>query len=44
MGGHHGPKPPKIPDWRMYKVEDVPDLVRLRQCLHSVGLKNPWLR
>ncbi|XP_067138661.1 NADH dehydrogenase [ubiquinone] 1 beta subcomplex subunit 3 [Centruroides vittatus] len=44
MGGGHGGKPYEIPDWRIYKVEDVPELLQVKKALHSIGLKDPWLR
>lgn len=44
VGHHHGPKPPPVPDYRIYKVEDVPRLVRLRDRLALHGLKDPWMR
>lgn len=47
MGGHdHGHhKPPyTIPDYRIYKVEDVPLLVTTQKALAAKGLKDPWLR
>ncbi|KAA0194093.1 hypothetical protein HAZT_HAZT008023 [Hyalella azteca] len=34
----------KAPDWRSYKVDDYPELVRVRNALASHGLKDPWLR
>ncbi|XP_076257830.1 NADH dehydrogenase [ubiquinone] 1 beta subcomplex subunit 3 [Rhynchophorus ferrugineus] len=50
-GGHgqghdhgHGHEPYTVPDYRIYKVEDVPLLVRTRNALASHGLKDPWLR
>jgi len=45
-GGHgHGHEPPyKIPDYRVYKVENVPQLMALRRTLAAHGLKDPWLR
>jgi len=39
---HHGP--PKVPDWKSYRVEDAPELVQLRTVLAQKGLKDPWLR
>ena len=42
-GGGHGHTPP-IPDWKKYKVEDVPQLVEIRNLLAKQGLKDPWLR
>lgn len=42
-GGSHG-KPYEIPDWRIYKVEDVPELARTQRMLAQKGLKDPWLR
>ena len=44
MGGdHHGP-PVKIPDYKIYKVESVPELMAVKRALAAKGLKNPWLR
>uniref|UniRef100_A0A131XA96 NADH dehydrogenase [ubiquinone] 1 beta subcomplex subunit 3 n=1 Tax=Hyalomma excavatum TaxID=257692 RepID=A0A131XA96_9ACAR len=43
-GHHHGPKVPAVPDYRIYKVEDVPRLVKLRDALAREGLKDPWMR
>ncbi|XP_056632658.1 NADH dehydrogenase [ubiquinone] 1 beta subcomplex subunit 3 [Diorhabda sublineata] len=44
-GGAHGHEPPyKIPDYRIYKVKDVPELVETERALVSLGLKDPWLR
>ncbi|KAF2360958.1 NADH dehydrogenase [ubiquinone] 1 beta subcomplex subunit 3 [Trinorchestia longiramus] len=40
----YDPKNFKAPDWRQYRVEDVPDLVNVRNALASHGLKDPWLR
>ncbi|XP_071526939.1 NADH dehydrogenase [ubiquinone] 1 beta subcomplex subunit 3 [Panulirus ornatus] len=34
----------KIPDWRIYKVENVPELMQVQRALASHGLKDPWLR
>ncbi|GFV41430.1 NADH dehydrogenase 1 beta subcomplex subunit 3 [Trichonephila clavipes] len=43
MGGHsHGP--PKVPDYRIYKVEDCPQLMKTQRMLAQHGLKDPWLR
>ncbi|XP_003706346.1 NADH dehydrogenase [ubiquinone] 1 beta subcomplex subunit 3 [Megachile rotundata] len=46
MGGHgHGHGPPYVvPSPNIYKVEDVPQLVRVQQRLAEKGLKDPWLR
>lgn len=48
MGGdHHGHghhEPYKIPDYRIYKVEDVPELVKVQKALGAQGLRDPWLR
>lgn len=41
-GGHHGP--PKVPDYRIYKVENCPQLMRTQRMLAQHGLKDPWLR
>ncbi|KAJ8962505.1 hypothetical protein NQ318_000895 [Aromia moschata] len=45
-GGHgHGHHPPyTIPDYRIYKVSDVPELVVVQKALAASGLKDPWLR
>lgn len=38
-------KPPSVmPDWRSYKVEDVPELMWTKKALAVHGLKDPWLR
>ncbi|XP_066952032.1 NADH dehydrogenase [ubiquinone] 1 beta subcomplex subunit 3 [Macrobrachium rosenbergii] len=42
MGG--GGAPYKVPDWRIYKVENAPELVNVQRALASHGLKDPWLR
>ncbi|XP_026478009.1 NADH dehydrogenase [ubiquinone] 1 beta subcomplex subunit 3-like [Ctenocephalides felis] len=48
MGGHghgHGHGDPYVvPDYRIYKVEDAPELVQVQKALASKGLKDPWLR
>ncbi|XP_019870912.2 NADH dehydrogenase [ubiquinone] 1 beta subcomplex subunit 3-like [Aethina tumida] len=45
MGGHgHHHEPYTIPDWRIYKVENVPELQSVQKALASQGLKDPWLR
>lgn len=50
MGGDHGDHghdhevPVPIPDWRKYRVEDVPQLLQVQKALASKGLKDPWLR
>lgn len=41
--GHHS-EPYKVPDWRIYKVEDAPELLRLQRVLAAKGLKDPWIR
>jgi len=43
-GGGHGHGTPKVPDYRIYKVEDVPELMQTKRALASQGLKDPWLR
>ncbi|XP_071448102.1 NADH dehydrogenase [ubiquinone] 1 beta subcomplex subunit 3 [Hetaerina americana] len=45
-GGHHGHggKPYEIPDYRIYKVEDAPELLEIQEALKRRGLKDPWLR
>lgn len=45
MGGHnHHHAIPKVPDPSIYKVEDAPELVKLREKLAAKGLKDPWIR
>lgn len=45
MGGHdHHHEPYKVPDYRIYKVEDVPLLVKTQEALKARGLSDPWLR
>lgn len=44
MGGGHHHNEFKVPDWRMYKVENCPELMQVQQSLARVGLKDPWLR
>ncbi|XP_063889519.1 NADH dehydrogenase [ubiquinone] 1 beta subcomplex subunit 3-like isoform X1 [Scylla paramamosain] len=34
----------KIPDWRIYKVENAPELMQVERALASHGLRDPWLR
>lgn len=34
----------KIPDYRIYKLEDAPELVRIQKALASQGLTDPWAR
>jgi len=45
MGGdHHHHHKIKIPDYKIYKVEDVPELMAVKRVLAAKGLKDPWLR
>jgi len=44
MGGGHGAELPKIPDYRIYKTETVPELMTVQRALAQRGLKDPWLR
>ncbi|XP_044264121.1 NADH dehydrogenase [ubiquinone] 1 beta subcomplex subunit 3 [Tribolium madens] len=47
MGGHghgHGHEPYTVPDYKIYKVEDVPELMSTKRALACQGLKDPWLR
>ncbi|CAK9821543.1 NADH dehydrogenase [ubiquinone] 1 beta subcomplex subunit 3 [Anthophora retusa] len=48
MGGHghgHGLGVPyTVPSPDIYKVEDVPELLRVKEKLAAKGLKDPWLR
>lgn len=41
MGGGHLPK---IPSYRIYKWERIPELVKVQERLNAHGLKDPWLR
>ena len=41
MGGHGVMK---VPDWKVYKVENVPELMRVQEALAKKGLSDPWLR
>ena len=34
----------KVPDYRIYKVENAEPLVQVRKDLAKLGLKDPWLR
>lgn len=34
----------KIPDWRIYKVENAPELMETQRALASHGLRDPWIR
>jgi len=34
----------KVPDWRVYKVEETKHLKWTQDELAKKGLKNPWLR
>lgn len=44
-GGHHGHgEPYTVPDYKIYKVENVPKLLQIQQALAARGLKDPWLR
>lgn len=46
MGGHgdgFGPLA-QVPDPKIYKVEDAPQLKHLQERLAAKGLKDPWLR
>lgn len=42
MGGDS--EPYKIPDYRIYKVANVPELAQVERALAAQGLKDPWLR
>ncbi|XP_046385624.1 NADH dehydrogenase [ubiquinone] 1 beta subcomplex subunit 3 [Ischnura elegans] len=45
-GGHHGHghKPYVVPDYKEFKVEEVPELAEVQDALKRRGLKDPWLR
>jgi hypothetical protein len=34
----------QAPDWRLFKVENAPELLSVQQRLAARGLKDPWLR
>ena len=34
----------KVPDWKIYKVENAPELVKIENRLAALGLKDNWLR
>ena len=40
--GHHGVM--RVPDWKIYKLEDAPELLRVKEALAKKGLSDPWLR
>lgn len=42
--GLHLPKGIYFPDYKTYKVEDVPQLMEVQKQLAARGLKDPWLR
>lgn len=47
MGGHgHGDhhEEYKVPKPEIYKVEDAPELLYVKEELAKRGLKDPWLR
>lgn len=45
MGGDHGHHHKyEVPDYKIYKVEDCPKLLKVQQALAKKGLKDPWLR
>ena len=41
--GHHA-EDFVSPDWRLYRVENAPALVSVKDRLAQKGLKDPWLR
>lgn len=43
--GHHdhGPRM-KVPDYRIYKVENHKELLQYQELLAVKGLKDPWIR
>ena len=43
MGGGGYPLP-KVPDYRKYKWEEIPQLVEHQNRLAEHGLKDPWAR
>ncbi|KAK5648658.1 hypothetical protein RI129_003550, partial [Pyrocoelia pectoralis] len=43
MGGHHHHEV-KVPDYKTYRVEDAPELLKVQEKLAARGLCDPWLR
>merc|ERR1712071_153676 len=41
MGGHGVMK---VPDCKSYKVENIPELMKVQEALAKKGLSDPWLR
>lgn len=42
--GLHYPPGAYVPDYKVYKLEDAPELVNVQKRLAARGLKSPWLR
>lgn len=40
----HLPSKVVLPDWRKYRVEDHPALMKFQARCHAAGLHDPWLR
>ncbi len=34
----------KVPDWKIYKVQNAPELMQVQTRLANLGLKDNWLR
>ncbi|XP_014359431.1 NADH dehydrogenase [ubiquinone] 1 beta subcomplex subunit 3 [Papilio machaon] len=43
MGGH-GSEPYKIPDYKQFTIQGIPQLEELEKELAKKGLKDPWIR
>lgn len=43
-GNVHYPPGVVIPDYRIYKLEDAPELLDVQKRLNARGLNSPWLR
>lgn len=47
MGAHgddHGHHEIKIPDYKIYKIDECPELIGVQRALAAKGLRDPWLR
>ncbi|XP_023161664.2 NADH dehydrogenase [ubiquinone] 1 beta subcomplex subunit 3 [Drosophila hydei] len=44
MGGHGHGEPYTVPHPSCYKVENVPQLLKVKEALGRQGLNDPWLR
>lgn len=44
MGGHGCDEPYKIPDYKQFRIQGIPQLEELERELAKKGLKDPWIR